>query len=438
MTTPISSTPRFTFGDERDWFFKARFGMFIHWGLYAIPAEQEQVWLRKNWNADDYIQLIDQFNPKHFNPDHWLDLAQQAGMDYLTFTTKHLDGFCLWDSPDTRFNTMHTPYGRDVLRQLSEACHARNFPLCLYYSVIDWHQKNYPNSGCGHELQGPKVGDDPNLDFYLKYLRTQIRQLCTDYGKIHGFWWDGNDIKHIDPSFNRLIHELQPGAVINNRGFDEGDFGTPERDWDTGAQQARCYHTPTEACNSVGMHSWGYRSNEDFFSDLYLQQAIASTLAKGGNYLLNIGPDAEGRIPENQAAILKRIGQWFSKVKEALVKTDPVSELIANPDILVTQRNESIYVVLHKQPAGQMVVLRSIKTLPRAATLLNTGQSIRASIQWLPNQDPAPKADCLALHDLPINELAGEVMVVKLTFDQPLDLSQRAKYTGMFGMGVSL
>lgn len=178
------------FGDGRDWFFDRPYGLFVHWGLYAIPAWHEQLQWRGPVPRNDYAKLCEQFDPVRFDPDAWLDLAEEAGMEYLCFTTKHHDGFCLWDTKQTDFNVMHTPHGRDVLGRVADACHRRRMPLCLYYSVVDWHHRNYPNQGRHHELPGPLPGDEPDLERYMAFLVEQVRELCTQYGEIHGFWWD--------------------------------------------------------------------------------------------------------------------------------------------------------------------------------------------------------------------------------------------------------
>jgi alpha-L-fucosidase len=135
------------FGDDRDWFFEKRFGLFVHWGLYSIPAWHEQMQWRKRVPRGGYEKLAGQFNPVRFDPDAWLDLAEEAGMQYLCFTTKHHDGFCLWDTAGTDYNVMNSPYGRDILAILAEACHRRGFPVSLYYSAVDWQHPNYPNQG---------------------------------------------------------------------------------------------------------------------------------------------------------------------------------------------------------------------------------------------------------------------------------------------------
>ena len=213
-----------------NWFKAKRFGMFVHWGLYAIPAKHEQYWQRWNIPSEEYLKLAEQFNPQKFDPVAWLDLAEAAGMEYLVFTVKHHDGFCMWDTQQTEFNIMNSPYGKDILAMLADECHKRDFPLVIYYSVVDWYQENYPNIGRHHEI----VTDPAKHDMvaYVEFVKAQIRELCSNYGKIHGIWWDMNVPEYQESSVHELIRELQPEAVINNRGFGPGDFSTPEREWD--------------------------------------------------------------------------------------------------------------------------------------------------------------------------------------------------------------
>ena len=156
----------------------------LGWGLYAIAGWHEQQQWRGRVSRAEYGKLRAQWNPTRFDPDAWLDLAEAAGMQYLCFTTKHHDGFCLWHTRQTPFNTRNTPDGRDLLRLLADACHRRGFPLCLYYSVADWHHPHYPNQGRTHELAGPQPGDEPDWERYLEFLRAQVRELCSEYGAI--------------------------------------------------------------------------------------------------------------------------------------------------------------------------------------------------------------------------------------------------------------
>lgn len=403
------------FHDARNWFFQARFGLFIHWGLYAIHGWHEQEQMRAGVPRAEYEKLAESFSPQKFDPGRWLDLAQQAGMKYVCFTAKHHDGFCLWDSAQTDYKVTRTPFGRDIVAELATACHHRGVPLCLYYSVVDWHHPNYPNRGQSHELDHPEPGDEPDVNRYLEYLKAQVRELCTNYGPIHGIWWDMNQTGVRDPSIHEMIRQLQPAAVINNRGFADGDISTPERNTDAGAKEARVYTRPTEACNSVGAESWGYRADEDYYTPEYLIRQIDSTLAKGGNYLLNAGPDADGVIPEQAADRLRRIGDWLTRVGESLWNASPISDQTDNPSILLTRSDHSIYVHLAERPFADGVALKPLNALPRRAVLLNNGQSVSAQVVHLPNthKDRTPQ---LHLRQLPISQFGNEVMVVRLDY----------------------
>lgn len=410
---PVSQIKHF--GDGRDWFFEKRFGMFVHWGLYAIPAWHEQHQQRWPVARKEYGKYARQWNPVKFDPDHWLDLMENAGMEYITFTTKHLDGFCLWDTKLTDFNVMHTPYRKDILGMLADACHRRHVPLCLYYGIVDWHHPNYPNQGRHHELPVPEEGDQPDWNKYLEFLKGQVRELCSNYGEIHGFWWDANVPQYKDPSINAMIRKMQPKAVINNRGFDEGDFGTPERDYDAQSAKAASFDRPTEACQAVGMESWGYRKDEDYFSDRYLARSIDSYLSRDANYLLNVGPMADGTIPKKAAGILRRLGKWYSAVKESYRDVEPVVDLVSDKRIMLTLRNQTLYVHLNQDPSGDGIKLKPIQVMPKAATLLNNGKPVECIV----NRSPWDKEPFLRLRNLPVNDLANTAMIIKLEFDEP-------------------
>ncbi len=402
------------FGDERDWFFEKRFGLFVHWGLYAIPAWHEQMQQRAGISRHQYTKLIEQWNPLEFNPERWLDMMQEAGMEYITFTCKHHDGFCLWDTSQTSFNTMNTPYGSDILGMLSEACHKRDIPLSLYYSVVDWHHPNYPNKGRHHELSGPVAGDDQNWDLYMHFLKEQVKELCSNYGDIHGFWWDMNVPEYQDPSINTMIRTLQPKAVINNRGFDQGDFGTPERDYNGASIKTPAFSRPTEACQSLGMESWGYRANEDYYSDRHLMKSMDSYLSRNANYLLNVGPEASGKIPDVQQRMLERIGLWYKSVKESYVNTDPVPDLVADQDVIITRSDHASYVHLNTFPKGNRIKLKPLDKLPEKATLLNNGQTVKCTLERYPSE----KESFLTIRDLPVNELSNTIAVIKLEWKE--------------------
>ena len=409
------------FGDTRDWFFERRLGLFLHFGLYAVEGWQEQDQVRRAIPRREYEKLIHRFNPREFDPDAILDLAEAVGMGYVNLTTKHHEGFCLWDTKHTDFNVMNSPYGRDIVGQLAEACHRRNFPLGLYYSIVDWHHANYPNEGRHHELAGPEDSDEPDWEKYLDFVRAQARELGTNYGPVHHFFWDINVPEHRDPTFNEMLRSLQPNIVINNRGFDEGDYGTPEREYQAGEiGEVLHFSRPTEACNSVGTQSWGYREEEDYYSVRHLVESIDTILARGGNYLLNVGPDALGRVPEAAASILRQIGAWYAKTGEAFAGCEPASELTANRDVLLTRKGTTLYVHVARFPKSDSVVLNPIQVRPERAVLLNTGEPVETAVDLLPYLYLSGQ-EYLRLRHLPVSSLANEVMVVRLDFDRQLD-----------------
>ncbi len=398
------------FHDGRDWFFECRFGMFVHWGLYALTEWHEQARWRQGIPKADYVRLMERFNPVSFDPDAWIDLAEAAGMQYLCFTTKHHDGFCMWDTAHTDFKVTRTPYGRDVLAMLAEACHRRGVRLGLYYSCPDWHHPNSINLGGDHQLAEPNPGDQPDLLRYLDYVRLQITELCTRYGRVSAFFWDIPPGLNI-PSFNELLRRLQPGILINDRGYGPGDYSTPERRVPPGKRFTR----PTEACQSVGRQSWGWRADEDYYSDLFLMQSIDRVLAMGGNYLLNVGPRPDGSIAPEQARILRRIGSWFGRVREAWYGAEPASEYLAHEECLLTRKGNSLYVHFPAPPVSTGLMLDPIAAAPRRAVLLNTGLELRAAVELVPSHFRA--GAYLRVAGIPVNELSGEVPVIRLDFD---------------------
>lgn len=404
----------FRFQDERDWFLEARLGLFIHWGIYSVDAWQEQDHYIRNRTRADYERLARRFNPTRFDPDAWLDLAEQAGMRYLCFTTKHIDGFCMWDSDATDYKITRTPYKKDVLALLADACHRRNVPLCLYYSICDMHHPNYPHAGRPYEYPAPQPGDEPDQAKYMDYVRTQVRELCTRYGKIHGFWWDANELKVGDPAINAFIRELQPGIVINDRGDAGGDFSTPERDWYDFVNTESTFQKPVEACQALGSQSWGHRRDEDYYTDKHILRSMAKILAKGGNYLLNTGPTARGLIAREDARMLREIGRWLAITREALIDVEPCPALTDNRDVLLTRRNRSLYVILHKEPTIRAVSLKPLVEQPASAVLLNTGEPIETRNDKLPYDQTGN--GYLRLHNLPLNVLDRTVPVIRLDY----------------------
>lgn len=391
-------------------FKEKRFGMFIHWGIYSLLGFHEQVQWIKELDAKEYQKNINLFNPTEYNPKEWVKLAKDAGMDYICFTTKHHDGFCMWDTKYTDFNIMNTPYGKDVLKELSEACEEAGISLSLYYSVPDWHHINYPNFGRSHELSEPKEGDEPNEALYIEYVKNQIRELLTNYGKILSFFWDiPPETK--DASVNALIRELQPGIYINDRGYDDGDFSTPEREVPEGESFTRL----TEACDSVSSQAWGYRKNNDYYSNLYMTSNIDQIMARGGNYLLNVGPDELGRIPEGDKDAILGVGKWYNNVKEALYAQSLGFPIKSSEQFFATRNKNTLYLHFIKSPMSSGFYVRNITKLPKSVTVLNDGSQLDFEFTFLPRLRAVKSV--FHANKLNHNTLSNETVVLKLEFD---------------------
>jgi alpha-L-fucosidase len=222
-----------------------------------------------------------------------------------------------------------------------------------------------------------------------------------------------------------MIHSLQPKAVINDRGFGPGDFTTPERDWCAWVNEAKAFDRPVEAWQSIGVESWGYRKEEDYFTPKYLMQSIDKIMAKGGNYLLNVGPKADGTMPGEGIRILRAIGEWYQRVKESFLQTQlvflrkdntDVYLTVDNPNILLTRKENSLYVHLYKDPPCASVVLDPLNLPPRKATILNTAAPVETRVELLPDFYKQKK-EYLRLRNFPLDLLAATVPVIKLEFE---------------------
>jgi alpha-L-fucosidase len=222
--------------------------------------------------------------------------------------------------------------------------------------------------------------------------------------------------EHVDPSINAMIRELQPKAVINNRGFDEGDFGTPERDWDSATTSKSRFDAPVEACQSVGYQSWGYRADEDYYSDAHLIRGIHNMLAKGANYLLNVGPQPDGTIPETAVAMLRRIGTWVESIRESFDGAEPVDLGIADNSIALTRRGNSLYVHLLRDPETSSVFLHPLATSPQGAILLNDRSELTTDIAALPRWHNQQTPAALRVRPIPVNDSAPYGRVLRLDF----------------------
>jgi alpha-L-fucosidase len=332
--------------DERmQWWRQARFGMFIHWGVYSIPAgtyKGKQIsgigeWIMEHGDIPvaEYEKYAKQFNPVKFNADQWVQIAKNAGMKYIVITSKHHDGFCLWDSKVSDYDIMDTAtFKRDILKELSVACKKHGIRLCFYHSIMDWH---HPDAQAPFY---PKYNDNsrtnPNFSRYLKtYLKPQLKELITNYGPLGVMWFDGEWIKDwTEPQgidLYNYVRGLQPDIIINNRigkgrksmqgmtkeGYFAGDFGTPEQE----IPPTGLPGVDWETCMTMN-DTWGFKSyDHSWKSKQDLIRKLADIASKGGNFLLNVGPTAEGLIPEASVECLAAIGQWMAKNSESIYGT---------------------------------------------------------------------------------------------------------------------
>jgi alpha-L-fucosidase len=366
-------------------------------------------------DAKSYQSYAKQFNPVEYDPKAWVAMAKEAGMDYICFTTKHHDGFCMWDTAYTEYKITNTPFGRDVLKELADACQEADMALSLYYSVPDWHHPNSLNFGGDHELLQPKDGDQPDEQKYIAYVKNQVTELLTNYGKILSFFWDIPPVSK-DPSVNALIRKLQPGIFINNRGYDAGDFATPERT----VPECGYFTSLTEACNSVGRQSWGYRIHEDYHSHAFLMSSIDRIMAMGGNYVLNVGPDALGRIPQPAVESLKAVGEWYNRVKPALFAKPFAAPGGVTADRPMTRDGNTLYIHFPKGLEANGFYMEDVLCLPKRAYVLNNGQDLYTGMDILPTLCYGGRAvaePVFHVNGIPVNELAGETMILAFEFE---------------------
>ena len=389
-----------------------KFGMFIHWGLYGATDVQDQVFARMNWPREQYEGLMHTFNPVKYDPEKWVLLAKEAGMEYICFTTKHHDGFCMWDTAYSDYKITNTPYGKDVLKMLADACAKHDMKLSFYSSCPDWHHPYGYNPASTHQWKA-KTENGVNVAAYLEYVRNQVRELCPNYGPLATFFWDIPP-KIKDPSFNEMIRQLQPGIYINDRGYDVGDFSTPEREYKS-ADVDR-FTRMTEACNSVGEQSWGYRLNEDFYSIRHLTSSIDRMMAMGSSYLLNVGPNGEGEITEDYAARIRRIGDWYKRMEGALCchEADEFNYKLRANKAIVTKKNGKTHFHFPDGIRSSSIALQFFPGVPKRVRLLNTGKELPAAIDLLPEYFSNGQAlPFLHVTGIPVDDLASEAIVIE-------------------------
>jgi alpha-L-fucosidase len=308
----------------RKWFEDAKFGLFVHWGVYSLLGKGEWVMNNNKLPISEYAKLPPRFNPTKFDADEWVKLAAAAGVRYITITSKHHDGFCMYDSKLTTYDIVDaTPYGKDPMKALADACHKHKIKLFFYYSLLDWHHPDYyPRGKTGQAAGREEKGDWKQ---YVAYYQGQVRELCTGYGEIGGFWFDGWwDRPEADWDLEgtyRLIHELQPGALVGNNHhvapFPGEDFQMFEQDLpgenSAGFNKAGVTtQLPLETCLTLNQ-SWGYNARDTKFkSPEQVIVALLEAAARGANLLLNVGPRPDGTIGPEFTERLHAVGKWLA------------------------------------------------------------------------------------------------------------------------------
>lgn len=392
-----------------EWFIKDRFGMFIHWGIYAIPARGEWIKTVEKIKDEDYDKYFDEFNPTDYNPREWAKLAKQAGMKYAVMTAKHHDGFCLFDSKYTNYKSTNTRCGRDLIKEYVEAFREEGIKVGLYYSLLDWHHENYVVDGDWHHpMRDNEEYKKQNRDFkkYLEYMHNQIEELCTNYGKIDIFWFDFsyNNLKGEAweaTKLVRMIRKYQPDVLIDNRlevsgeGFGSlvtsnpteycGDFVSPEQIIPPkGIKDENGNNVVWESCITMN-NSWGYTSRDkNFKSSEMLIKKLIECVSKNGNLLLNVGPDAKGNIPKESQKILKEIGDWMKYNSDSIYGCRGSD--IDKPDYgRITQNGKKIYYHVMEPQIGFIPLTNIRKNDVERIRLLETGAELKIEDNWIVN-----------------------------------------------------
>ncbi len=365
------------------WFDEARFGLFIHWGPYSVYGQGEQVLNREWTDQNEFAQVACKWNPEHYAPSVWASAAKQAGMKYAVLTTRHHDGFCLWDTKTTDYSTMRQAPKRDFVREYVDAFRAAGLKVGLYYSLIDFRLPAW--------LRGPEK-DPEGWQVVKKYIFDQVRELMTQYGKIDVIWFDGlwpRTAGELDSKgLAAMIRSLQPEILINDRlewpqfsyywqgqdwkarykGDFIGDFGTPEQG---------IYADPDylwESCQNAVSRLWGYTPGERWRSEEDLLTTLIKCAGLGGRLLLNVGPQPDGQLPPEFIERLTAIGNWLKVHGEAIdgCERGDVTEFVTRG--LQTVKGNNLYLIVRYWDNRTTLRLAGLKTKVKCATLLTTGQ----------------------------------------------------------------
>ena len=395
------------------WYLDARFGMFIHWGLYALPARGEWVRSQERIKKEDYMRYFEEFDPMDYDPRKWARAAKEAGMQYAVLTTKHHDGFCLFDSKLTDFKATNTRCRRDLVGEFVEAMRAEGLKVGFYYSLLDWYHEDYPHYGDLHHpmREDPAYGNEKrDFDRYLSYMHGQVRELCTNYGKIDIMWFDFSydDLRAEawrGQELVTMVRRLQPGIILNNRlevsgegGFGSmwtgnpepchGDFASPEQIIPAeGIQDQNGVDMAWEACVTMN-NNWGYCEHDWHFKPAgMLIKKLVECVSKGGNLLLNVGPDARGNFPPQSAQILKEIGVWMGKNGGSIYGCGKAG--LPKPDFgRITRKGNRLYYHLFENTVGPLPLIGLERDAVARIRWLVSGAEIPLAGSWVCNNFP--------------------------------------------------
>lgn len=346
------------------WWHEAKFGMFIHFGLYSVIGRHEWAMEMEGIPVAEYEKLAEQFNPKPNAAREWARLAKRAGMKYMVMTTKHHEGFCLFDTEFTDYCAPKRACGRDLVAEFVEAARAEGLRVGFYYSLMDWHHPD--GARC--------VEDEAARKRFVKYIHGQVRELMTNYGKIDILWYDVPwplDAEGWESArMNRMVRELQPDIIINNRSGLPEDFSTPEQHV-RGEPTGRAWET----CMTMN-DSWGYhKADDNWKTPKQILRYLITCARDGGNYLLNIGPKPDGSVPEESVHILNVVGEWMDKYGHTIYGAEPCDvkrSCFAN----FTRKGTTLYVHIHFWP-GEEWAIGGIRTKVKSAKLLPEGEPVK-------------------------------------------------------------
>ena len=375
------------------WWNEARFGMFIHWGLYSVPAGEwngetnHAEWIRTTAQIplETYDQFVNEFNPVNYKPEEWVNMAKNAGMKYIVITSKHHDGFCLFDSKYTDFDIMSTPYGKDLLKPLADAAHREGLKICWYHSIMDWHHPDYlPRRG----WETDRSTEGADYDRYIAYMKNQLKELVENYGDIGVLWfdgeWEGTWSNEYGKDLYNYVRNLEPTIIINNRvdvgrsgmegmtrsGEYAGDFGTPEQEIPATGLPGIYWET----CMTMNDH-WGYNKNDaNWKSTEDLIRKLVDIASKGGNFLLNIGPKANGEFPQESIERLNAIGDWMHIYSKSIYEThaSPFDNLeFGRCTQRASENNTILYLHIFNWPENNRLTIPGIYNEPIKAYYLS-------------------------------------------------------------------